>query len=87
MKDLNKYINESNNPVQEKYPNVLTLGDGEYKGILWGHCFLYENNKYYSEMGWRNCFPSYCKMMVENGKTTPHQIDEYQRPDLKKLFE
>jgi len=25
--------------------------------------------------------------MVENGKTTPHQIDEYQRPDLKKLFE
>ena len=87
MKDLNTYINESNNPIQEKYPNVLTLGDGEYKGILWGHCFLYENNKYYSEMGWRNCFPSYCKMMVENGKTTPHQIDEYQRPDLKKLFE
>ena len=59
---------------------------GEYNGILWGHCFLYENNKYYSEIGWRNCFPSYCKMMVENGKTTPCQVDEYQRPDLEKLF-
>ena len=86
MKNLNIFINESNNYIKEKYPNVLTLGDGEYDGILWGHCFLYENNKYYSEIGWRNCFPSYCKMMVENGKTTPCQVDEYQRPDLEKLF-
>lgn len=87
MKTLNAFINESNNPIQEKYPNVLTLGNGEYKGILWGHCFLYENNKYYSEMGWKNSFPSYCRMTVENGKSIPHQIDEYQRPNLKNLFE
>lgn len=87
MKNLNTFINESNNPIQEKYPNVLTLGDGEYNGILWGHCFLYENNKYWSEMGWKNKFPSYCRIIVENGKSTPHQIDEYQRPNLKNLFE
>lgn len=87
MKTLNAFINESNNPIQEKYPNVLTLGDGEYKGILWGHCFLYENNKYWSEMGWRNSFPSYCRMIIENGKTIPHQVDAYQRQDLQKLFD
>ena len=49
MKNLNVFINESTNPITEKYPNVLTLGDGEYNGILWGHCFLYENNKYYKD--------------------------------------
>ena len=86
MKNLNVFINESTNPINEEYPNVLTLGDGEYNGILWGHCFLYENNKYYSEIGWENCFPSYCKMMVENGKTIPCKVDECQRPDLEKLF-
>ena len=28
MKNLNIFINESNNYIKEKYPNVLTLGDG-----------------------------------------------------------
>jgi len=87
MKSLNVFINESNNPVKDKYPNVKELGIGEFNGILWGHCFLYENNKYYSEMGWTNCFPSYCKMVIENDKVMPCQTDKYQRPDLKKLFD
>lgn len=87
MKNLNVFIKESNNPIQEKYPNVKELGVGEFNGILCGHCFLYENNKYYSEMGWMNCFPSYCRMVIENDKVIPYQTDKYQRPDLKKLFD
>ena len=79
-------IKESvNNP--NKWPDVMTLGDGTFEGILWGHCFLYENKKYYSGMGWRNCFPSYCKMVIENGEVFPYQVDEYQRPKLKELFD
>lgn len=73
-------------PVEE-YPNVTTLGDGEYDGALWGHCFVYEGKKYYSECGWKNIFPSYCKMVIENGKAWAHQVDEYQRESLKKLFQ
>ena len=73
------------NPV-EKYPNVITLGDGEYDGVLWGHCFVYEGNKYYSECGWRNIFPMYCKMVIEGDSAWAHQVDKYQRPDLKKLY-
>ena len=79
-------IKESvNNP--NGWPDVMTLGDGTFEGILWGHCFLYENKKYYSGMGWRNCFPSYCKMVIENGEAFPYQVDEYQRPKLKELFD
>lgn len=71
----------------KKWPNVKTLGDGSFEGILWGHCFLYENQKYYSNMGWRNCFPSYCKMVIENGESFPYGVDGYQRPKLKELFD
>lgn len=81
-----KKTNESVTPV-EKYPNVTTLGDGEYDGALWGHCFVYEGKKYYSECGWKNIFPSYCKMVIENGKAWAHQVDEYQRESLKKLYQ
>ena len=74
----NKKTNESVTTVEE-YPNVTTLGDGEYDGALWGHCFVYEGQKYYSECGWRNIFPSYCKMVIENGKSWAYQVDVYQR--------
>lgn len=86
MKQISAYINESQENPTKKYPDVKELGIGEFDGILWGHCFLYENNKYYSEMGWRNCFPSYCKMIIENDKVMPYQMDSYQRPELTKLF-
>ena len=85
-KDEKKKTNESVTPVEE-YPNVTTLGDGEYDGALWGHCFVYEGQKYYSEIGWMNIFPSYCKMVVEGDKVMPHQVDEYQRESLKKLYQ
>ena len=87
MKDVIEYIiNESiSNPIED-YPNVKELGNGEFDGILWGHCFLYENKKYYSENGWKNMFPSYCKMEINEEKTWPHQVDIYQREDLRKLF-
>ena len=77
--------NESVNPA-EKYPNVITLGDGEYDGALWGHCFVYEGNKYYSDCGWRNIFPMYCKMVIEGDHAWAHQVDKYQREELKKLY-
>ena len=76
-------INES---VQD-YPNVLELGEGEYNGVLWGHSFVFEGKKYYCDSGWRNMYPMYCRMVVENGKAYPHQIDIYQRESLKKLYE
>ena len=83
--DEKKKTNESVTPVEE-YPNVTTLGDGEYDGALWGHCFVYEGQKYYSECGWKNIFPSYCKMVIENGKAWAHHVDKYQRESLKKLY-
>ena len=85
MKSFKEYlITESINPTKEKYPDVKTLGIGEYDGVLWGHCFVYEGNKYYSECGWMNMFPSYCKMIIEGDKVWTQQVDKYQRPELKK---
>lgn len=86
IKEYNQ-ITESKNSIEEQYPNVKELGIGEFEGILWGNCFLYNENKYYSEIGWRNCFPSYCKMVINETEAFPHQVDEYQRPDLKKLYD
>lgn len=83
--DDKKKANESISTINQ-YPNVNVLGDGEYDGVLWGHCFVYEGHKYYSQMGWRNMFPSYCKMIIHGDDTIPKQIDAYQRKELKKLF-
>lgn len=82
MKTINEFIAETLN----EYPSIIELGDGEYRGILWGHCFLYENKKYYSPIGWKNMFPSYCNMTIKEGKIMPQQVDIYQRKELKKLF-
>jgi len=87
MKKLNEFINESRKNPVEDYPKVETLGIGEFEGVLWGHCFLYENKKYYSEIGWKNMFPSYCNMVINEKEAWPHQVDKYQREDLKKLFD
>ena len=89
MKQLSEYINinESSENSDKKYPNVKELGEGEFNGILWGHCFLYEGNKYYSEIGWKNMFPSYCNMKINETEAWPCQVDKYQRKDLKKLFD
>jgi hypothetical protein len=84
MKTLIQVINESK---VEDYPKVETLGIGEFKGVLWGHCFLYEGQKYYSGYGWKNLYPSYCNMVINEKEAWPHQVDEYQREDLKKLFD
>lgn len=87
MKKIIEYINESRKNPVEDYPKVETLGTGEFEGVLWGHCFLYEGQKYYSGYGWMNMFPSYCKMEITEEKAWPHQVDKYQREDLKKLFD
>jgi len=87
MKNLNEFINESRKNPVEDYPKVETLGIGEFEGILWGHCFLYEGNKYYSEIGWKSVYPMYCKMEINEEKTWPHQVDQYQYKELKKLYE
>lgn len=85
MKTFSQYIiNES----VEEYPNVKELGYGEFKGILWGHCFLYNENKYYSPIGWKNMFPMYCQMVINEKEAFPYQTeDKYQRQELKKLYE
>lgn len=92
MRKLGEILNEDvsikktpNNP--NGWPDVKTLGEGSFEGILWGHCFLYNEQKYYSGIGWMNCFPSYCKMVIENDEAFPYQVDEYQRPKLKELFD
>ena len=87
MKKIIEYINESRKNPVEDYPKVETLGIGEFDGILWGHCFLYEGQKYYSNYGWRNMFPSYCKMVIDEERAFPKQSDIYQREELKKLFD
>ena len=88
MKNLKEYINESmdNNPNPNNWPNVTELGNGEFDGALWGHCFVYENKKYFSDYGWLNMYPSYCKMRIDEEGAFPQQVDEYQRESLKKLF-
>lgn len=44
MKDLITLVNEAKDPYNGM-PNVITLGDGSYKGIILTHCFLYEGKK------------------------------------------
>ena len=83
--DEKKKTNESISSINQ-YPNVNILGDGEYDGVLWGHCFVYEGHKYHSKIGWKNMYPSYCKMMIHGDDAIPKQIDIYQRKELKKLF-
>lgn len=83
--DEKKKTNESISSINQ-YPNVNILGDGEYDGVLWGHCFVYEGHKYHSKIGWKNMYPSYCKMMIHGDDAIPKQIDVYQRKELKKLF-
>ncbi len=82
MKSLNEFINESINPNPNDWPNATELGEGEFEGALWGHCFLYEGNKYYSELGWMNIYPGYCIMEVKEGNAIPKQKDTYQRQEL-----
>lgn len=83
--DDKKKTNESISTINQ-YPNVNILGDGEYDGVLWGHCFVYEGHKYHSKIGWKNMYPSYCKMMIHGDDAIPKQMDIYQRKELKKLF-
>lgn len=90
MKSILEYINES----EKKYDNFLNLppitelDDGEYNGALWGHCFAYDGKQYFSEIGIKNIYPIYYKIVVKDGKIFEiDQMDKYQRQELKKLFE
>ena len=88
MKNLSEYINESMdyNTNPEGWPNVSELGEGEFEGALWGHCFVYNEQKYFSEYGLLNIYPSYCIMTINEEGAFPKPKDEYQRPELKELF-
>lgn len=85
MKDINIFINEAKYPY-EGIPNVITLGDGCYKGAILNHCFLYEGKKYYCESGLRNMFPIECEVIVENNKMHFGFMDKCQKKELLKLF-
>ena len=41
----------------------------------------------YSEIGWKNMFPMYCNMKINETEAWPYQVNKYQRKDLKKLFD
>ena len=86
MKDLITLVNEAKDPYNGM-PNVITLGDGSYKGIILTHCFLYEGKKYYCDSGPKNMFPIECEVVVENNKMYFGFIDKYQKHELLKLFE
>ena len=68
----NEYVSSS-----KQYPSVNVLGDGEYDGMLWGHCFDYNGHKYYSKIGWKNIRPNHCKMIIQGDVAFPKQIDVY----------
>lgn len=84
-------INESaqtyDNPLN--LPPLETLGDGEFEGALWGHCFAYGNGKYYSQTGTKNIYPYKVIVTVKDGVVQrPYEfVDNFQHPDLKALFE
>lgn len=83
-KDEESKIDESLQCTQ--YPNVTSLGEGEFDGALWGHTFAYNGKLFYSENGWRNKYPGYCKMIVRGDEPFPKQMDIYQRQELVDLF-
>lgn len=91
MKNITEYlITESNKTPQDKLmelPKVTELGLGTFDGILWGHCFLYEGKKYYSEYGWKSVFPMKCRMEINEEQAFPYQVDKYQYRELKQLYE
>ncbi len=86
MKDLITVIKESENPYNGM-PNVITLGDGSYKGVILTHCFLYEGNKYYCEIGPKNMYPIECEVVIENNEMHFGFMDKYQKQELLKLFD
>ena len=79
-------INESYTP---DLTPVETLGDGEFEGALWGHCFAYKGNKYYCKMGTKNIYPYKIKLTIKDGKMEfPYMfVDKFQHPELKNLFD
>lgn len=82
--DEKKKTNES--VEYHQYPDVKVLGDGEYEGALWGNTFAYNGKLFYSEIGWMNMYPGYCKMTVRGDESFPKQMDIYQRQELVDLF-
>lgn len=48
--------------------SILSLGDGEYKGMLSGYRFRYKGEDYYSEIGVRCPFPIPCIIFIKDGK-------------------
>ena len=80
-----KGVLKENREINE--PNIKILGDGVYEGALWGHTFLYKGKKYYTEKGWRNMFPAYCKATVKGDDVSLQQVDGYQRRSLVKDFD
>lgn len=87
MKTLKEYlITESVNSQSNEWPNVKTLGNGEFEGALWGNCFIYDEQKYFCETGILSMFPSYFKVTINEDDVQLNPIDDQQRPELKELF-
>ena len=80
-----KRVLKENKEINE--PNIKILGDGVYEGALWGHTFLYKGKKYYSQQGWKNMFPCYCKATIKGDDVYLEQVDAYQRRSLIKDFD
>ena len=86
MKNLTQYINESIDYNPNNWPNLKELGNGEFNGILYGNCFIYNEKKYFSEYGVLSMFPIYTKAIINDNDIQFDSIDNCQRPELKELF-
>lgn len=88
MKNLTEYINESMdyNPNPNNWPNISELGEGTFEGALWGHCFVYNEQKYFSNHCTLSIFPHYCRIIINEENIKMEPIDNCQRPELKALF-
>jgi hypothetical protein len=68
MKRLSEFVNESVDVNPKGWPNVTELGDGEYEGQIWGHCFMYEGKDYFCDRGLLNISPVPAKIKIENNE-------------------
>ena len=89
MKNINKYINESISDPTLEWHSIETLPDGTYKGYLWGHCFVQENDntKYNFGVGIKSIYPMECIATIKNGKLENYELGKFQDPSFKKYYE
>ncbi len=62
--------NKSKKIDLDSLPSVIELGDGVYKGMIKGHVFTYNGEKYKTSIGLKNMFPQPWSIQIKNGIET-----------------